>query len=326
MVVIRGGSETTMEARDFRTFVEQMGDLTQVQRAALVAALAGTGSANEAIALIEMRFATTPACGHCKSEQFIAWGHASDLRRYKCKACKRTFNALTGTPLAQLHRRDAWLDYARALVDRVSLRKAAALADVCLETSFRWRHRFLEAAKAKRPSVVTGIVEADETFILKSAKGSRKIVGRAPRKRGGKAKKPGLSTDEHDAVLIVRDRHAATTDHILPDLEGRTFQTFLAPVVANDAVLVTDGRAAYAQFAETAGILHVSINASAGERVLGSYHIQNANAYHSRFKGWMRPFKGVASKYLSTYLGWRRSIEREGIRLTPRHLIAEAMG
>ena len=32
-------------------------------------------------------------------------------KRYMCRDCKRTFNALTGTPLAQLHRRDAWLDY-----------------------------------------------------------------------------------------------------------------------------------------------------------------------------------------------------------------------
>ena len=254
--------------------------------------------------------------------------HAIDTRikQYKCRDCKRTFNALTGTPLAQLHRRDAWLDYARAMVDRTSLRAAAERAGVCLDTSFRWRHRFIKADMDKRPAVVTGIVEADETFILKSAKGSRKITGRVPRKRGGKAKKPGLSTDDHDAILIVRDRHGTTTDHILPDLEGRTFHALLAPVVAKDALLVSDGRAAYGQFADATGRLHISLNASAGERAYGHYHIQNVNAYQSRFKGWMAPFKGVASKYMPSYLGWRRMIERDGERLTPRHLIAEAFG
>jgi hypothetical protein len=64
--------------------------------------------------------------------------------------------------------------------------------------------------------------------------------------------KPGLSTDEHDATLIARDRHTATTYHILPDLEGGTFHAFLAPVVAKDAVLVSDGRQAY-QSAEELG-------------------------------------------------------------------------
>ena len=174
-----------MDPKDFRAFIEQLGDMSEVQRSALAAALAGKGAANEAIALIELRFAAAPACGHCRSEHFGSWGRASGLRRYKCKGCGRTFNALTGTPLAQLHRRDAWLDYARALVDRVSLRKAAERADVCLETSFRWRHRFVAAARDKRPSLVTGIVEVDETFVLISAKGSRKISGRAARKRGG---------------------------------------------------------------------------------------------------------------------------------------------
>ena len=315
-----------MKAHDFRTLVEQLGDLTQVQRVALATALAGEGSANEAVAMIEARFACEPACGHCKSESFISWGQAGGLKRYKCRDCKRTFNALTGTPLAQLHRRDAWLGYARAMVDRTSLRAAAKRADICLDTSFRWRHRFVKAARDKRPSVVTGIVEADETYILKSAKGSRKITGRASRKRGGKAKKPGLSTDDHDAILIIRDRHGTTTDHVMPDLEGRTFHAFLAPVVARDALLVSDGRAAYGQFAEATGRLHISLNASAGERTYGHYHIQNVNAYQSRFKGWMAPFKGVASKNIPSYLGWRRMIERDGERLTPSHLIAEAFG
>lgn len=28
--------------------------------------------------------------------------------RYRCKDCAKTFDALTGTPLAQLHCRDVW--------------------------------------------------------------------------------------------------------------------------------------------------------------------------------------------------------------------------
>jgi hypothetical protein len=46
----------------------------------------------------------------------------------------------------------------------------------------------------------------------------------------------------------------------------------------------------------------------------------------SRFKLWMVRFKGVASKYLPSYLGWRRMIERDGTALTSRHCLASAMG
>jgi transposase-like protein len=307
-----------MKAQDFRALVEQLGDLTRVQREALVEALSAKGSSAEVVALIETRFAASPTCGHCGEADFKPWGTASGLKRTMCKGCERTFNALTGTPLSGLRLREKWLGYARSLVEGVSLRKAAAENDIHLETSFRWRHRFLASARSKKANSVAGIVEADETFILKSAKGSRKIVGRAPRKRGGKAKKPGLSTDEHDAILIVRDRHAATSDALLFDLSAATIGSHLLPIVAKDAVLVADGNRAYEAFAAATGITQMALVARHGERVIGCYHIQNVNAYMSRFKG-------VASKYLPSYLGWRRMIERDGDRLTPRHCLAEAM-
>lgn len=41
-------------------------------------------------------------CPHCRSSDAVKRGFASDLQRYQCKACRRTFNALTGTPLSRL--------------------------------------------------------------------------------------------------------------------------------------------------------------------------------------------------------------------------------
>ena len=55
---------------------------------------------------------------------------------------------------------------------------------------------------------ISVVAEADETFFQKSAKGSKKLVGRSPRKRGGTAKK-GLSTDEHTPVLYRDGRWSA---------------------------------------------------------------------------------------------------------------------
>lgn len=97
-------------------------------------------------------------------------------------------------------------------------------------------------------------------------------------------------------------------------------------LVSRDAVLVTGGRPCYGTFAHDRGMLHIAVVASRGERVYEGLHIQNVNAYQSLLKDWMRAFKGVASKYLPSYLGWRRSIERNVDRLTPHHLIAEALG
>ena len=223
--------------------------MSEGQREAIVAVLSAKASGRDVLAFIDERFGAAPVCGHCGAAHCIRWGTSNGLIRYQRDDCGRTLNALTGTPLAHLRRCDAWFAYAQAIVDRLPLRKAAKRVGIALDTAFRWRHRFLEKPQDMKPAKVEGVVEADETFILKSQKGARGVIGRKPRKRGGKAAKPGLSTDEHDCILVIRDRHAATTDALLADLEGNTFAGVLEPVVAKDAVLVTDGRAAYGQWA-----------------------------------------------------------------------------
>src|SRR4051812_25112016 len=47
-------------------------------------------------------------CPHCASRRLHRWGHASDLPRYRCRDCGRTFNGLTSTPLAHLRKKDRW--------------------------------------------------------------------------------------------------------------------------------------------------------------------------------------------------------------------------
>jgi len=97
-----------MKSAEFQAVAERMDELLETRRAVIEAASRSKGSTNDALALIETQFAADSACGHCGSNLFGAWGHASGLRRYKCMVCCRTFNALTGTPLTQLHKRDVW--------------------------------------------------------------------------------------------------------------------------------------------------------------------------------------------------------------------------
>jgi transposase-like protein len=276
------------------------------------------------VAEIEARFADAPVCPACQSREIGKWGSANGLKRYKCKPCKVTFNCLTGTPLAQLHKRELWGEHAKALIDGIALRKVAARLDIDLTTSFRWRHRFLEAPKDLKPKALDGTVEADETYFLRSEKGSPSLQ-RPPRKRGGKAKKRGLS-DEQVPVLIARDSSKATTDQVLEDRSTASISAALEPVVQKSAVLVSDGAHAYRAFANKASILHVALNLSEGEHTWGVYHIQNVNNYCSRLKGWMRRFNGVATRYLDSYLGWHRFADRTGHTLDASLMLAAARG
>ena len=110
-------------------------------------------------------------CPHCASREIVGWGRSDGLLRYRCKACRRTFNALTKTPMAHLRKKEKWLDHAQAMIEGMSLAKTAKLCGVHPTTAFRWRHRFLRAPSDDKPRTLSGIVEADETFILESFKG-----------------------------------------------------------------------------------------------------------------------------------------------------------
>lgn len=338
-------AEVVVTDEDFQKLLAGVGALSQAQLAALDAAiksrlgLAGMQAAvtaevpgaaakpadgDASIADIEARFAAAPRCPHCRSAEIVKWGRANRLKRYRCKPCGVTFNALTGTPLAQLHKRELWSGHAQALVEGLSLRKVARRLDIHLDTAFRWRHRFLKAPKAAKPKLLEGTIETDETYFLHSRKGTRKL-DRPARKRGGKAKKRGLSA-EQVPVLIARDRNKTTTDHILADRSTQSIATVLEPVVAKSAVLVSDGAGAYRAFADKAGIPHVQLNLSQGEHAWGIYHVQNVNNYCSRLKGWMRRFNGVATKYLDSYLGWHRTNDREGDTLSASRMLVAAWG
>src|SRR6201995_5806226 len=83
------------------------------------------------------------------------------------------------------------------------------------------------------------------------------------------------------------------------------------PGVAAEGVLCLGAATPSPAFAAERGLHHEPVNLAAGIRVRdGAFHVQNVNAYHGRLKGWMARFKGVATCYLSNYLGWRRALER----------------
>ena len=146
-------------------------------------------------------------CAQCGGQEIIGWGLSRGLPRYRCKSCGRTFNAATNTPLSRLRKRGAWLDQAQAMIEGVSLAKAAERCGVHASTAYRWRDRFLSAPALDKLQILRGIVEADETFMLESFKGRRSGLTREPHSQGGKARHSGTGPNWR----IVRDSKPDTT-------------------------------------------------------------------------------------------------------------------
>ncbi len=126
--------------------------------------------------------------------------------------------------------------------------------------------------------------------------------------------------------MVVRNREGQTADFQLDKLDAAHVQAALSPLIDREAVLCTDGAAVYAAFARSRHITHHVVHDRPGQRVQGAFHIQNVNAYHSRLKGWMARFHGVAIRYLINYLGWRRMLERYSQTIRPIHCLHEALG
>ncbi len=313
-----------MRGRELKKLKALVVKLTFAQRRELMDELVAEDVAAASVGVIEAQ-GKPGTCPHCGSERVVRNGSASGLQRYKCRDCSRTFNALTGTPLAHLRHKSKWIVQAEVLRDGMTITQAAKRLKVARSTAFRWRHRFMAVPKTIQAQSLAGIAEADETFFLHSRKGQRGL-DRKPRRRGGRAAKRGLSK-EQVPVLVARDRSGATANIILAADGKADLVAALKPLLPSDTILCTDGSSVLAAAAKEIGVTHRPVNVSAGRRVIaGVYHIQNVNAFDSRLKNWIRRFHGVATKYLDSYLGWFRTLDRStSTGLQPSSLLALAI-
>ena len=106
-----------MEAKLLRWWLRQLGELSVRQVEQLKGRLAGSEARNDARDWINRRAEESLTCPHCQVAHVQRWGRESGIQRYRCCDGHRTFNALTGSPLAGLKCREAWADYAKAMID-----------------------------------------------------------------------------------------------------------------------------------------------------------------------------------------------------------------
>src|SRR5271167_4357540 len=158
-----------MKAEDFAAWLAALSGMRSAQRAEAFATLekAGAGGADpvaessgpgpakrgrreDALGTASLERVEAQGCPHCAGREIVGWGRSHGLLRFRCKSCGRTFNGLTKTPMAHLRKKERWLDHARAMIEGKSLAKTAQLCGVHPTTAFRWRHRFLRAARQRQ--------------------------------------------------------------------------------------------------------------------------------------------------------------------------------
>ena len=306
-----------MDTSHFSTMLAQLPNLSTEQKQRLLEALQAKTDLDQIAEIINEKIFSSPVCPHCGCSKVVKHGFVSRLQRYRCKDCRATFNALTGTSMARLRKKDRWLEYSKALDESLTLVKAAQRCGIDRTTAFRWRHRFL-AGIAANADVCEGITEVDETYFRESGKG--KPVNHRPPRRRGKASKRGISA-EQISVIVARDRHGQTCDAIVHGRTSKDMVRLIGDKIRPDSVVCIEKSPTLIKFVKDAGFAYELVDTDAGRCGRDkAFHVQNVNAYHSRLKGWMRRFNGVATERLPNYLGWRRQLENGPP--TPKGLLA----
>ena len=316
-----------MKKSQFSKLLAELNTLTSQQLEQLQQSVTTTQTVRDSLRFIEQ--AGPKACPHCGGVHVVKNGTQAGLQRYLCRACGKSFNPTSSTPLSRLRHKDKFERYAQCLKDGLTVREAAWDVGVCVDTAFRWRHRFLQNVQNHQPTGVSGILEVDETWVRRSEKGCRKL-GRKPRKRGEKTKGSGRHSKDWVPVLVGRARgRPHTVDKVLDRVTGAEVTDALKDaIVPGETVLCTDGHSAYLHLQRTLDVQTKSFKASAAHHGLDKvYHVQSANNYHERLKTWInRGLRGVATKYLPNYLAWQRLVSWDKTGLSTENIIASAMG
>jgi hypothetical protein len=87
------------------------------------------------------------------------------------------------------------------------------------------------------------------------------------RHRGGKGRPRGTGPD-YIPVMVVQDRAGHLADFQLDKLDAQTVKAVLAPLIAPDAVLCSDGAGVYASFSTLQGVTHQIVRNRQGECVI----------------------------------------------------------
>lgn len=248
-------------------------------------------------------------CPYCHSQSVVKNGRDKNkVQTYKCKCCKKRFNACTNTLVAHTKLTYEQLEiFFECMNDKLSIKKTSARMNVNKNTVFLLRHKVLDCISEIRKSIkLKGNVEADETYESINLKGTKfKNMPRAPKHRSSKGgSKRGISNhqvciasaiDEFDNFFL----EIVGTGPITSTEVKKVFKDKLN----NISCLITDCKSSYEKFAKDSHIKLEQVKSGTYINING-YNLANINSLHSEWSTFLSAFRGVSTKHFQHYLDW----------------------
>ena len=232
-------------------------------------------------------------CPYCASDHVARKHDGHRVGRWNCHACKSSFNVLSGTifagtkvPLQKWFLGIAIMVNAKKSVSSYQLGRDLDLTE---PTALYMQHRIRSQMAGEQKDLLTGIIEADETYV--GGKPRKSWDGRppgAPRGRGTR-KTPVIGAVERGGNVVAR---------VADDLTGKGVLQFVKRNVDPEAsILITDEYAAYNAIDRM--MPHNVIDHSR-QYVDGPIHTNTIEGFWSLIK---RAFYGTHHNYSRKYMG-----------------------
>ncbi len=257
-----------------------------------------------------VRWSGVPVCPHCatakKPYTVKSRGKFADIPSYRCseRACGLPFTVRTGSIFegSKVEFRK-WLQAAYEISiskKGISSVELANRIGVSQKTAWFINHRLRSMLTETNPELLTGIVEADETFV-----GGKEINKHASKKTNGKGKvahkvsKRG--TVGKTMVLGLLERNGKVRTFVVADRKSDTLQGIMRDNVETNSRLITDALKSYTELRSDYN--HESIKHINGDyRTYGDKHTNNIEGYWSILKrGIIGTFHSVSPQHLQRY-------------------------
>lgn len=226
--------------------------------------------------LEKIRWGDKPTCPYCESENVARKKEKDKIGRWNCHLCKSSFNVLAKTMFQGTHipLQKWFVGIALVVNAKKSLSSSQLGRDLGLNQRSAWymMHRIRAEMARKSPTLLQGIIEADETYIGGKPRKRNKRKDDKPNKRGRGTKKT--------PVLGAVERGGNVKAQVASDLTGRGILTLFF-IRMNKSRLITDEFQGY--WAMSRNMRHDVINHSE-HYVVGDVHTNTIEGFWSLLK------------------------------------------
>ncbi|MBS1771605.1 MAG: IS1595 family transposase [Bacteroidetes bacterium] len=256
------------------------------------------------------RWDGTPVCPHCgsvkkpynvKARSKVA--AIQEIPHYRCaeKECSLPFTVRTGSIFegskVELKK---WFQAAYEISTRkkgISSLELAERIDVSQKTAWFINHRLRNMLKDTNPELLTGIVEADETYVGGKLKNKHESKKRKEKTKYGRF----YNTGDKTTVVGLLQRDGKVVTYVTPNAEAATIAPIMVAHLDKDATLITDDHKSYKEVGKN--YKHLMVKTTYGSYVThGNVHTNTIEGFWSQLKrGIIGTFHVVSPKHLQRY-------------------------